>query len=224
MTWDFFKLFVMMIFFQGNKYTLPQTQAVFKALVDAIVPVTPELTEKQGSIQSCGALDSHTDEYQIWSLDHFLSLIIILKSFNIHLADAAAEMLNIGAKQLLHMGGNKIPVNSAILPEKGAFAALAPSDRFRAITLLEQKEDDLAILPLPFHNYQGFVFTVIVSITFLAIIGYYTEWSGYGSTRMETPEKRQLEHFPTGWKQVGYPGPSKGYHALKGYLIEKFTE
>lgn len=222
MTWDFFKL--LMILFQGNKYTLPQTQAVFKALVDAIVPVTPELTEKQGSIQSFGALDSHIDEYQSWTLDHFLSLIIIIKSFNIHLADATAEMLNIAAKQLLYMERNKIPVNTAILPEKGTFAALAPSDRFRAITLLEQLEDGLASLLIPFRNYRGFVFTITVSINLLAIIGYYSEWSGYGSTRMETAEKRKLEHFPTGWKQVGYPGPSKGYHALRGHLLEKFTE
>ena len=222
MNWDFFKLFVGLIQFQRNKYILPQTQAAFKALVDAVVPVTPELTEEQGSIQSFGALDLRTDEYQIWSLDHYLSLNIIIKSFNIHLANATAEMLNIAAKQLLYIGGNKKPVNSAILPEKGTFAALAPSDRFLAITLLEQL--DLASLPIPFRNYMGFVFTITVSITLLATIGYYTEWSGYGSTRMETPEKRKLEHFPTGWKQVGYPGPSKGYHALRGYLIEKFTE
>lgn len=220
---NFFKPVFDIINYQ-SKYPLPQTKAAFKALTDAIVPNTPELSGKHGTIQSFGALDLHTDEYQIWTLDHFISLLIVITNFNIYLANASAEMLNIAAGQLIHTKGNKEPVNPAILPEEGSFAALAPNDRFRAITLLEQLKVDLSILPVPFRNNPDFILSITGVITMLCMSGYYSEWSGYGSTRMETPEKRKLEHFPAGWKQVGYPGPSKGYHAFRGYLIEKFSE
>jgi len=224
MNWDYYKPFFEIIKFQRSKNILPQTQAAFKALVDAIVPRTPEFAEKQGSIQSFGALDLHTDEYIIWSLEHHLSLIIVIKDVHIHLANATAEMLNIAARQLIYSGGNKKPVNTDIDANEDTFAALEPSDRFRAIFLLEQLQVDLATLPIPFRNNKGFVLALTSVLTLLTTTGYYTEWSGYGSTRLETPEKRIIEHFPISWRQVGYPGPSKGYHAFRGYLFDKFTE
>ena len=54
----------------------------------------------------------------------------------------------------------------------------------------------------------------VVSTT---MMGYYSEWSGYGSTRLDEPNQRKLEYYPISWKQVGYPGPSLGYHALRSY-------
>lgn len=209
MNWNFFKPLFEMIKFQ-NKYALPQTKATFRAWVDAIVPKT--------------ALDLHSDEYQIWALDHLLSLKIVIKNFNIYLANATAEMLNVAARQLIYTGGNKKPINPEKVPKEGTFAALEPNDRFRAVTLLEQLQVDLASLPIPFRNNPGFIHAITAVLTLLTTIGYYSEWSGYGSTRLKTPEKRKIEHFPTGWKQVGYPGPSMGYHALRGYLIDEFTE
>jgi hypothetical protein len=204
--------------------TLPQTEEAFKALVDAIIPVTPELAEKHGAIYSSGGLDLHVDEYQIWSLDHYLSLYVILANYNANLSNVTAEVLNLAARQLIDQGENKMPINPEIDPEAGTFAALDPVDRFRAITLLEQLKVDVGSFPLPYSIYPSFIPNSSASLALLAILGYYTEWSGYGSTRLATPEKRQLEHFPIGWKQAGYPGPSKGYRVLRGYLIEKFTE
>lgn len=219
MNWNFFKPYFEMIKLQ-NKNTLPQTEAVFRALVDAVIPKTPELAEKHGSIQSLGALDLHTDEYLIWVLDHQMSLSMVIKNVNIYLANATADMLNIAAGQLIDTGGNKKPINPDADPDSGMFAALEPADRFRAITLLEQLQVDLASLPVPFHNNPGFVLAVIKVLTLLVIKGYYLEWSGYGSTRLETPEKRKIEEFPTGWQQVGYPGPSLGYHVFRGNLVD----
>lgn len=220
---DFYKQAFDFIKFQTNN-TLPQTKGAFKALVDAIVPVTPELTEKQGSIQSFGALDAHIDEYQIWSLDHYLSLKILIDEFDINVANLTAGLMNTAAKQLIHTGRNKKPINQEIESEEGTFAALAPIDRLRAITILENLEVDIGSLPIPFNIYPSFALSSCFSLALLTILGYYTEWSGYGSTRMETPDKRKLEHFPIGWKQVGYPGVSKGYRVLRGHLIEKFSE
>jgi len=207
-----------------SKYPLPNTKSTFNALLDAIIPGTHETSENKGSIQLSGALASHTDEYEIWLLDHFLSLNITNLNFNIYLANATAKMLNIAARKLIDSEGNKELVNFTILLGEGAFAALSSNDRFRAITLLEQNKVDITLLPIPFYNNPGFILSLTGGIAMFATIGYYTEWSGYGSSRMDTPEKRKLEHFPVGWNQVGYPGPSKGYHAFRGYLEEKYTE
>lgn len=204
--------------------TLPQTRATFKALVDAVVPNTQELAEVKGSVQLYGALDLHIDEYIIWSLDHYLSIYMAVKDVNIHLANVAAEVLIIAARQLIYLGGNKDPVNSDISKEDGEFAALSPGDRFRAITLIEELKLDAASLPVPFRFKPKLLLSTTVSIILLPIIGYYTEWSGYGSTRTEKPENRRLEHFSTSWEQVGYPGPVKGYHAFRGYLVKKFKD
>lgn len=217
MNWNHIKPYIEIIKFQ-SKDTLPQTKITIQAFVDAIVPRSSELAEKQGPIQFSGALDLHSDEYLIWALNHQPSLRIIIKNFNIYLANATAEMLNIAAKQLIYTGANKKPINPDIGPEAGTFAALEPGDRLRVITLLEELEIDLSTLPVPFHNTPGFVLAISRVLTMLTIKGYYTEWSGYGSTRLESPEQRRLEDFPLSWKQVGYPGPSMGYHALRGYF------
>lgn len=225
MIWRFFKLIVEMIqfLFQGNNTLLP-TKATFKALVDSIVPPTEDLAEHQASFYSIGAVASHTDEYQISTLNHYVSLKIILRNFNIYLANATAQMLNAAAGQLISTKKNAKPINNAIASEEGIFAALEPTDRCRAISLLEHLQVDLANLPVPFRNNPGIVLAMISIMTMLTTTGYYSEWSGYGSTRLKPPDKRKIEHFPTGWQQVGYPGPSKGYHALRGYLVAKFTE
>jgi len=200
-----------------SKSPLPETQAAFKAFVDAVVPKVPEF--------SFGASDLHIDEYLIWTLDHFVSISIIVKGgVNIALSNAVAEMLNIAAKELIEIGGNKGPVNPDKVCKEGHFAVLEPSDRFRAITLLKQLKVDLASLPFPFVNNQSFVISIISILTLLTTLGYYSEWSAYASTRLEQPEKRIIEQFPASWKEVGYPGPSKVYHALRGYLIDKYTD
>ena len=49
------------------------------------------------------------------------------------------------------------------------------------------------------------------------MLGYYSEWFGYGTTRMNKPNERVFEFAPISWKQIGYPGPSLGYHALRPY-------
>lgn len=208
--------------FQG-KSTLPRTKTTFLALVDSIVPNTPGLG-KNAATNAVGAADLHTDEYQISILDHYVGLKIIFKSYNIYLANATAEMLNRAAGQLIARGENTKPVNPVAVAEKGAFAALEATDRCRTLSLLEQLQADLAGLPVPFRNSPGMVLAMISIITMLTTSGYYSEWPAYGTTCLKLPEKKsKIGQPPAGWKQVKYPGPSKGYHALRGHLI-KFTE
>lgn len=42
------------------------------------------------------------------------------------------------------------------------------------------------------------------------MMGYYSEWFGYGSTRLNEPDDRVMEYQPFSWQQVGYPGPNRG--------------
>lgn len=57
----------------------------------------------------------------------------------------------------------------------------------------------------------------ILPVIGTTMMGYYSEWYGYGSTRLNEPNQRVLEFYPFSWKQIGYPGPSLGYHALRSY-------
>lgn len=207
-----------------KKSKLSQTKETFKALVDAIIPENKALIGRQGSVEFSGALKHNIHEYQIWELNHSFAQTVLKMNFNVPLAKPTAKMLNKAAEQLIKNGGNKELVNSNVLHEAGEFAALSPSDRLQAIELLEQLKVNSLTLPVPFWNNQGMVLSAIGTAMMLSTIGYYSGWSGYGSTSLKTPEERTIEHFPMSWNEIGYPGPSKGYHKFRGYLSEKFTE
>jgi hypothetical protein len=49
------------------------------------------------------------------------------------------------------------------------------------------------------------------SLVRLTMLGYYSEWYGYGSTRFLNPDQRILETTPISWQQINYPGPSLSY-------------
>jgi hypothetical protein len=206
-----------------TKRTLSYTNAAFKALNDALIPGFQYSAQNQSPPFSA-SLEHRIDEYQIWALNHSLSQTMFGKVFHIHLAEPTAKILNKAARQLINNAGNKEPVNPVILRDTGAFAALAPNDRLRAISFLEQLKVNPLGLPFPFFYSPSLVLSIIGTVIMLTTIGYYSGWTGYGSTSLEVPENRSIESFPASWQQAGYPGPSKGYHAFRGYLIDKFTE
>ena len=195
----------------GNKMVKYQkdssrrTQETFQAYVDAVIPRTPGLAEEFGRIQFFGALNLHTDEYVMLSLNYYY----------IPIAEPTAEMLDVAAEQLVIMDANKSLVNFSRFMGGSAFAAIDHNDRFRAITLLEQLNIYLADLPIPFQGNSELILYTTSSLNRFTMMGYYSEWSGYGSTRLETPNQRKLEYHPLSWKQIGYPGPSRGYRALR---------
>ncbi|TCK88021.1 hypothetical protein EDC19_2668 [Natranaerovirga hydrolytica] len=186
----------------------------FKALADAIVPWTPTLGKIFGVIQSYGAQALYTDEYTIYSLNYF----------EIPLALPTAQMLDVAASELMNLSQNKQYQNDRIYPMEGSFAFLLPKDRFRAITLLEDLNINLTQLPMPYKNNPGLVLSMTSALNRFVTMGYYSEWWAYGTTRLDSPNKRQLEAFPISWEQVDYPGPSYGYKVFRGYLINEFTD
>lgn len=188
-----------------NYYSFRYTTETFKALVDAVIPRTPGLAEEYGKIQYFGALNLHTYEY----------LIITLNYYFIPMSEPTAVMLDMAADQLIFIGENTRLLDFSQFPGGGTFAALAPVDRFRALTLLDELKVNLSDLPMPYTDNPGFVTTFAGILTRYTMMGYYSEWFGYGSTRLMPPDDRKLEFYPLSWSQVGYPGPSLGYRVLR---------
>lgn len=76
---------------------------------------------------------------------------------------------------------------------------------------------DPAEIPEPFKSNPAMIAMVKGTLKTTTMMGYYSEWSGYGSTRLAQAEKRTLEYKPISWEQIDYPGPSLGYRALRIY-------
>lgn len=190
------------------------TVTTFKALAQAIVPNTPMPQAEQ----TAGAVELGVHEYLIWELDHNLSLFIGYALAEIPLASATAMMLNAGAAQFIASGQAQDPQNLAVWGG-GPFAGLSPRDRIRVLAMLEQLNVDLGSMPPPYKDDGGLIKFIVDYLNRGTMFGNYSEWSAYGTTRLATPTRRRLEYFPIGWKQVGYPGVSKGYRALRGFLL-----
>lgn len=194
----------------------PHLVATFRALVEAIVPNKPMLAIF-GAEQATGAAELHVHEYIIWELDHTLSLMFGLNLTVFPLSASTAKLLNAGAIQFIASGQAQDAWKQPVLG--GPFAALLPSDRIRVLAMLEQLKGDLGTLPPPYQNDGGLLKFIVDYLNRGTMFGNYSEWSGYGTTRLAAPTERRLEYFPISWKQVGYPGTSLGYRALRGFLL-----
>ncbi len=189
----------------SNQYNdlLQQADEIYKAFVNVIIPQTPELAEEFGRIQYYGALDLYTDEY----------LMLSLNQYYIPVAVPMALTLEAAAQQLILTEGDR--TNLSDRSSSNIFGTLTPLEQLQALSLLNQLMINIADLPEPFQNNPGFILYITSQLNMLTTMGYYSEWSGYGSTRLESPNQRRLEMFPISWEQVGYPGPSLGYRALR---------
>lgn len=176
----------------------------FKGFTDATIPQSPELAEEYGDVQYYGALDLFTYEYLMMELD----------SLAIPMALPAAIVLDAAAEQILDKNGDR--AEDLESSSGSLFSRLSPSRRLQAVNLLVLP-GGLQYFPVLPQLRQVDLFPVIMSLNRLTLMGYYSEWSGYGSTRLNPPGQRTMEHFPVSWEQVGYPGPSKGYRVARSY-------
>ncbi len=203
-----------MTFQNSNGYVLDQNEIsryvlnTFKAFADSIIPQSPGMAELYGRIQYYGALDEYTDEYLIMSLN---SLIIPY-------AIPTAEILNMAAAQFISINEDNQGVDNLEKSSWMLLYDLLPIARLQAVNLLLlQPMDYVMEAPIPFRNDQGNILFITMLINRLAMMGYYSEWSGYGTTRLKPPNQRKLEHNPISWQQIGYPGPSLGYRISPKY-------
>jgi hypothetical protein len=177
----------------------------YQALVKAFIP------------SGKGSIVEDMGNFIIWVLDHRVSIQLGLSLMTIPLSDATAELLDIGARELI--AKDKAMDRQKLFSNGGSFASLSRDDRLRVLALLEQLDIDLRSLPAPYRYNTGLIQFIIDSLNRFVILGYYTEWSGYGSTKFDIPDQRILEQFPLSWEQVGYPGPALGYRDFRGYLL-----
>lgn len=191
---------------------IPHTRATFMAFVDAVIPST------------FGALDLRIDDFLIWTLDHNISIQGEWGVRTIPLSAPTAEILDIAATQLILSGALKTYPNFSTSPDGGPFAALSPGDRFEAIHLLETLQVDLQILPPPYRNNMGLVKFMVTNLHQTVMMGYYSEWFSFGSTRLALPEDRFPKNQNMTWNFVSYPGTSMGYRGHRGFLVEHFSD
>jgi hypothetical protein len=181
---------------ENNYDILQYTYDTFMAFVDIIIPRTPLIAQLYGEIMYYGALDLYTDEY----------LVMMLNYYTLPISYETAVMLNILAKKYMNLQGRR---ESNLVQQELLFAELSPVDRFLSLTILDNSEAYLTDEP-PINKYPELI-SITSSLVRFTMLGFYSEWFGYGSTRLAEPNQRILEFIPISWYQVSYPGKSLSY-------------
>ena len=202
----------------------PHTEATFRALVDALVPETPQLSER-GEVHVPGGLDVDVDEFVMWVLDNYLRVPLTadLPGETAPLSGPVAAALDAAASDLLARGGNEDDVDPSRFPGGGTFASLSRDDRVRTLRDLESR-DGGGDLPAPFDQAGLSPAFLVSALHALVNAGHYTEWSGYGPTKLDAPTRWEFQEPSLGWRQTGYPGPADGYADHRGYEVRQFRE
>lgn len=172
---------------ERNNYTMQHILDTFKAFVEAVIPWSPRLAQEYGEIQYYGAIDQFTYEYLIQVIYEFGGSSLVIRT---------AKRLDTVARKLVLEGNNRNPL---ISPNEVAFSSLEPSDRLLAINLIKEEE-----IEQPLNQVS-----IIDTLIRYTMMGYYSEWYGYGTTRLLDPNQRVFEFMPLSWQQVGYSGPRR---------------
>ena len=191
------------------------TRGTFAALVDAIVPETPELADL-GDGHVPGGLAVGLNEAVIERVNGFVEThgLAALAGDTVPLAPLVAVLLDAAAAELLVRRRAEAGIRA---PEaafaSGPFSRLGREDRLRALRLLEE-EGVVAVLSERFDAASlGTVQFLASSLPILVEFVYYSEAT-------VGPEEDRSQ----GWRQADYPGPAEGYPVLLGYEVAAFEE
>jgi hypothetical protein len=137
-----------------------------------------------------------------------------------------ALVFDVIAAEFIVRGKNEDPlVDGTTFPGGGTFVRLSREDRLRCLwTIVDGSVvDRLDTLLSPLLPQLGILKFVVMAVNGLHGFGYYTEWSGYGDTKMAMPNERELA-TPAGEvqsrQQTEYPGPAPGYAADWKHIID----
>lgn len=131
------------------------------------------------------------------------------------------------AAEFLAKGENHdAPAPNDQFPGGGTFVRLTREDRLRCLwTIVDGGAiDRLDDLLSPMMPDIGILKFVVMAANGLHGFGYYTEWSGYGDTKTDSPNDRKLqtaEEEVQSRTQTEYPGPANGYAANWRHVIEE---
>lgn len=194
---------------------MSHTRGTFAALIDALVPETPELADR-GEEHVPGGLAVDLQDAVIDRVNSFLETQGAAQALGetVSLAPAVATLLEFAAVELLvrrrAAEGLRAPAEEF---SGGVFARLSREDRLRALRLLEAE----GIFPRLTERLDsaglGAVQFLASSMPILVEFVYYSE-----ATAEEGAARSQ------GWRQADYPGPADGYPVLLGYEVEEFEE
>ena len=219
----------------GSEDVELHTVVTFRAIVDAVVPETPELDPELGPEHVPGGLAVGLDEFAVTYVDDGfqLGLPYVGPRGNIPLADPIAGILDLAALRLVDRGANTGELDDdrpvslltpgeasprAVRKAAGPFSKLSRRDRLRAIGLLDELELEINQFEDELFEFDGGLVGQLV-VGFTEMI-YYSEWQGYDeftqppSDRVHPNDSAAVQS----WRQTGYPGFSDGYAALRGYL------
>lgn len=195
---------------------MSHTHGTFAALVDALVPETPDLADR-GDEHVPGGLAVGLEEEIIDRVNNFQEADGALAAAGYDatpMAPAVAVLLDTAAAELLVRRRSADGFNSpAEAFAGGPFSRLSRQDRLRALRLLE----DEGVFPRLADRFDS---AALGTIQFLASsLPILVEFVYYSEATADDGEERSL-----GWRQADYPGPSDGYAVGMGYEVEKFEE
>jgi hypothetical protein len=171
-------------------------RGTFAALVDAMVPETPELADR-GEEQVPGGLGADVDAHLVEAFDDLSGGED--GGLSPSPSTAVSGLLDLAAVELLARRHAEDGLQSpAAKFARGPFSRLSRRDRLRALRLLEA-DGLLADV--------GAVDYLVQSLVIVTQVAYYSDW-----------------FTEQGWEQAGYPGPADGYSVLLGYEVEAFAE
>lgn len=194
---------------------MSHTRGTFAALVDAIVPETPELRERgeehvPGGVQA-GLVDAVLERVNGFLETHGAATAV---TDSVPLAPAVATLLDIASVELLVRRRSEDGLNDPPSEfSRGVFSRLSREDRLRALRLLEEE----GLFARLADRYDA---ASLGAIQFLASsMPILVEFVYYSEATAEEQAERSL-----GWRQADYPGPADGYPVMLGYELEEFEE
>jgi hypothetical protein len=193
----------------------PHTLATWRAVVDAVIPETPELGDELGEEHVPGGLDVGLEVGLIEFINAFVSpeaavpRVTAVDGETAPLSESITVILDAAATELLARGGNRDEPKRRF-EGGGPFTTLSRRDRFRAMADIEERGEKSG----------GFVVAIVAA--FPAIL-YYSDWEGYDDFS-KPPSERTFEEDIQGWRQTNYEGPADGAAVLRGYEVDEFEE
>jgi len=191
------------------------TRGTFAALVDALVPETPDL-ESRGPEHVPGGLDVELEVAVIERVNNFVEThgAAALAGDTVPLAPVVATLLDAAAAELLvrRRAADGLRSPDAAF-SSGPFSRLGREDRLRALRLLEDEGVVAALSERLDSASLGTVQFLASSLPILVEFVYYSE-----ATAGPDEDRSQ------GWRQADYPGPADGYEVMLGYEVESFEE
>jgi len=191
-----------------DRETTPYTDGTYRALVDLVLPPTPELAAELGEEHEPGGAAVGLTPFVISFLDAQVTIPTPTQfEESAPLSTALANILDEAASELLARGENDDDPDPTRFEGGGTFASLSRADRRRAVSLGEGRED-VALL----------IRVAVAAPMFV----YYSERVGYEN--YDDRENRSFEADVQGWEQAGYEGREKGHSVLLGYELDEATD